>query len=192
MSAAQVVGRDRKRLNFAHLVEARFGFVLALGYSEVESNPTIVRFRKDGLTCTVYHGRRSFEIGVEIELGEERYSMSELIRSADPVMAEQYRNPTAATAVELAAGLERVANLMQRFGALALLGDPSYFAELRQQRATWSESYALDVLAEQTRPKAESAFREGRYREAAALYEKIALRLSRAEQKKLAIARKRM
>jgi len=191
MSAAEDVGRDRKSLNFANLVETKFAFLAELGFSEVESQPTIVRFRKGDLALKVYHGRQSFEIGVELGHAGERYSMSELIRAADTGVAEQYRNPTAATSVDVAAGLDRLADLLQRFGARALRDDPAYFANLQQQRKAWSESYALDVLVEQVRPKAEAAFHEGRYAEAAQLYEKIAARLTVTEQKKLALARKR-
>ena len=41
------------------------------------------------------------------------------------------------------------------------------------------------------RPKAEEAFRNGDYRRAAELYEEIVPRLTPAEAKKLALARKR-
>ena len=93
--------------------------------------------------------------------------------------------------MDLAAGLDRVADLLQRYGARALRDDSDYFVELRQQRKAWSESYARDVLAKQLRPKAEAAFREGRYADAVNLYEKIAPTLSASEQRKLAVARKR-
>jgi hypothetical protein len=181
MTTAEEVGRERERLNFAKLVEAKFAFLMDLGFSETASEPTIVRFQKDDLAVSVYHGRQSYEIGIDITQGGERYSISELIRSADPATAEQYRNPKAMTSVDVAAGLDRVAGLLQRYGARALHDDPDYFAELRQQRKAWSESYALDVL----RPKAEAAFREGRYADAVSLYEQIAPTLSASEQKKL-------
>jgi hypothetical protein len=51
--------------------------------------------------------------------------------------------------------------------------------------------YALDVLVNQLRPKAEEAFRRGDYRNAAELYERIRSRLTAAELKKLAIATER-
>ncbi len=182
---------DRRRFNLASQVEASFAFLADLGFSQVESQPTIVRFRRNGLTVNVYHGRQSYEIGVEVARGEERYSLSELIRSADPALADQYRNPTATTPEELTTALARVADLLQRFGARALRNDADYFAQLQQLGKQWKASYALDVLAEQIRPKAEAAFRARRYAEAAKLYEKIGSRLSPTEQKKLATARKR-
>lgn len=191
MNAGDEIGLVRKRLNFAHLVVERYRFLEELGFVESESMPTIVRYRKGDLDLSVYHGRRSFEVGLEIGHGDEQFSMSEMIRSSDPTAAEHYRNPVARTPADLASSVGRLANLLQRYGERGLRDDPQFFATLRQQRKSWSEEYALDVLAEQTRPKAAAAFQEGRYREAADLYEKIIRRLTPAEQKKLAVARRK-
>jgi hypothetical protein len=117
--------------------------------------------------------------------------MSALVRAADTAKADRYRNPVATTPAELARGLKQLADLVKQYGDRALRDDPAFFSDLRRQRKSWSESYALDVLAEQIRPKAGAAFRDGRYREAVELYERIATRLSPAEQRKLAAARKR-
>jgi hypothetical protein len=140
----------------------------------------------------VCHGRQSYELDFGIERSGVRYSLSELIRTTDPHAAGQYRNFAATSPSGIAEGLTRLAELVKRYGKLALQGDAEFFTAIEKQRAAWAEGYALDVLAEQIRPKAEAAFREGHYQEAADLYEKIAPRLSPAEQQKLAAARKRM
>jgi hypothetical protein len=87
--------------------------------------------------------------------------------------------------------LQQLADLVRRYGERALHGDPAFFALLRQQRKEWTKKYAFEVLCRQVRPKAEAAFREGRYREAAELYREIRAGLTPAEIKKLAIAEKR-
>jgi membrane peptidoglycan carboxypeptidase len=71
------------------------------------------------------------------------------------------------------------------------LGDPHFPFALESGRKKWAQSYALDILEEQVRPKAEDAFRRGDYSVATNLYESIQERLSRAEAKKLSLARKR-
>lgn len=191
MGVSNEIGRERTRLNFPNAVSEKFSFLGDLGFSEVESLPTIVRYRKGDLEVHVYHGRQSYEIGFEVGRQEARYSMSELIRANDPETAERYRDYAATTAEGIAEGLTQLEGLVKRYGERALRGDPEFFATLANQRKAWAEGYELDVLAKQLRPKADTAFRSGDYRQAAELYEKIRPRLSAAELKKLELAKER-
>ena len=185
------IGRDRTRLNFANAVSERFSFLRDLGFTEVDSLPTIVRYRKGDIEVHIYHGRQSFEIGFEIGRQGAHYSMSELIRADDPQTAEQYLDYAATTAEGTAEGLAQLEELVKRYGERALRGDSEFFGTLANQRKTWAAGYELDVLAKQLRPKADAAFRSSDYRQAAELYEKIRPRLSVAELKKLELAKER-
>jgi len=89
------------------------------------------------------------------------------------------------------AGLEEISALMKRYGRSALDGDPQLFSMLESERRSWSEEYALDVLADQLRPQADEAFRQKNYAKAAELYSRIRERLSPSEIKKLSIAEER-
>jgi hypothetical protein len=191
MGMSNEIGRERTVLNFALAVSEKFFFLGDLAFNEVESLPTIVRYRKSDLEVHVYHGRQSFEIGFEVSRQGVRYSMSELIRANDPQTAEQYRNYAATTPEGIAEGLTKLEKLVKRYGERALRGDPEFFAILANQRKAWAEGYELDVLAKQLRPKADTAFRSGDYRQAAELYEKIRPRLSATELKKLELAKER-
>lgn len=182
---------SRNRLNFPDNVERFFSFLLDGGFSVVDSQPTLVLFRKGEVEVDVYHGRHSHEVGVGVSAFGTRYSLSEVIRSGDPVRAESYRNMMAATPEVLVSALSEASSILQRYGARALNGEAECFAELKRNRDSWSKTYALEVMAEQVRPKAESAFHEGRYAEAAELYSKIRECLTPSEAKKLAIAESR-
>lgn len=184
-------GAERVRLNFADAVTRRFAFLTDLGFLQAEASPTIVRYRKGDVEADVYHGRQSYELGFEIGHGGAKYSMSELIRTADPETATQYRNFVATTQNALFEGLTRLEGLAKQYCQRALQGDPEFFIALESQRKSWAEGYALEVLERQLRPRADEAFRRGNYREAAELYERIRSRLTPAELKKLAIARER-
>jgi hypothetical protein len=190
-STVENIGPDRTRLNFAHAVKERFGFLAEQGFALAESMPTLVRYQKGDLEVHIYHGRKSYELGFRVGHGDQHYSMSELIRASDAAAADTYRNLTVTNPLALRTGLDRIAELSQRYGECALRDDPKFFARLAQQRISWSQDYALDVLAAQIRPMAEEAFQKGRYQEAADLYEKINTRLSPAERKKLVAARER-
>ncbi len=191
MGPSKDVGRERTRLNFADAVSRSFAFLAEFGFTEIESLPTLVRYRKGDLDVTVYHGRQSYEIAFEVCRLGTRYSLDELIRAIDPDVAAQYRNYATLTPEGIGEGLARLEMLVRRYGERALSGDSTYFAALDRQRKSWAEGYALDVIAAQLRPKAEAAFRSGDYGQAADLYERIRTRLSAAELKKLALAKKR-
>lgn len=190
MKALDEAGRERTRLNFAHAVSERFAFLDDMGFSAVESLPTLVRYRRGEIEVTVYHGRQSFELGFEISRGDACYSISELIGVADAEAAKRYRNFAATTSEGIIEGLNQLVELVIRYGDRALRGDSAFFAALESHRKFWSEKYALDILEKQLRPKAQAAFQQGNYREAAELLERIRSRLSPAEEKKLAHAKK--
>lgn len=182
---------DRAYFNFESKVRETFAFLSDLGFSEIEASPTLVRYRKDNIEVDVYHGRQSYEIGADISGFGTRHAMSRIIRATDPAVAKQYRDWAATTPEGVTAGLEKLGYLMKRYSIRALSGDPQFFSELEQQRKSWSEEYALDVLVKQVRPKADEAFRRGDYSTAAELYARIRSRLSPAELKKLILAEKR-
>ena len=191
MKSSDEVVLDRTELGFADVVRQGFAFVEDFGFREVDALPTIVRYRKDDLVLNVFHGRQSYEISMEIGRDDEMYSLSSLISAADPEAVRSHQHWAATTPEALASGVARLATLVRCYGARALRDDPAFFADLRKQRKSWSNDFALDVLARQIRPKAAAAFRERRYGEAAELYEKISARLSGAERAKLAFCRKR-
>lgn len=183
--------QDRAHLSFESAARERFAFLNDLGFSEVESLPTLIRYQNDGVEVDVYHGRQSYEIGAGVSGFGTRYAMVEIIRTTDSATAKGYRNAVATTPEGVATGLEELASLMQHYGIAALRGDPEFFSALENQRKSWSEEYALDVLADQLRPQADEAFRRGDYSKAAELYERIRSRLSPAEIKKLTLAEDR-
>lgn len=182
---------DRTYLSFESAAREAFAFLNDLGFSEVESLPTLIRYGKIGVEVDVYHGRQSYEIGAGVSGFGARYALVEIVRATDPITAERYRNAVATTPERVTASLEELALLMKRYGIAALRGDQQFFSMLENQRKSWSEEYALDVLADQLRPQADDAFRRADYSMAAELYARIRSRLSPAEIKKLAIAEQR-
>lgn len=194
MRAGNQTTSDREALGFAEAVRSAFAFLRQYGFAEIEAAPTIVRFASGDVGLTLYHGRSSYEVGAEIGLRgstEPGYTLSEVIRLADPAEGAKYRNLAVTTKESVRNAAATVASLLKKFGEAALIADSKCFSRLEDQRRAWSESYALDVLADQVLPRADEAFRQGRYAEAADLYERIRPRLSPAETKKLDLAKRR-
>ncbi len=178
--------------NFESQVSSSFAFLTKLGYVEIESLPTLVRYKKEDVELDIYYGRSSYEIGAGISYDGTRYALGEIIRITDVDASKRYRNFATTTAGGIALALSELSLLMERYGMNALKGDPQVFMALDSQRKIWSEEYALDVLAEQLRPQAEDSFRTGDYAKAAELYNRIRGRLTPVEVKKLMVAEDRM
>jgi hypothetical protein len=185
------INAPRQQFGFPDTVKNAFGFIAAEGFAVIAAEPTIVKFDKGSLVAVVYHGRQSYEVGFEIGSEAEQFSLADLIRSEVPAKASEYRNPVATTRSAVLAAVQRVADLVRRYGQPALKGDAEFFAELRSQCQRQSEAYALDVLASQLRSKAGAAFREGNYRAATSLYQRMSERLTPSEKGKLAVARRK-
>jgi len=153
---------NRAHLNFENFARKSFEFLNDLGFVEIESSPTVIRYRKDSVEVNVYHGRQSYEIGGGVSRLGTQYSLLAIIRTADPAAAQKYRYPVATTPREVAAGLEEAGYLMRRHGVRVLGDDPQFFSELESElendRQLWLEEYALDALVEKIRPKASKAF----------------------------------
>lgn len=182
---------DRSNLNFQKIARETFAFLKDLGFSEAEASLTLVLYQKGSIEVDIYHGRQSYEISAGVTGFGTRYAMSEIIGITDPETAKRYRNAVATTPEGVAVALAELSSLMKLYGTAVLRGDQQVFSKLKEQRVKWSEEYALDVLADQLRPQADEAFRQGDYSTAADLYARIRERLSPAETKKLRLAEER-
>ena len=182
---------DRSSLNFEEKTRKAFVFLNDLGFFEVEALPTLVRYQKGSVEVNVYHGRQSYEIGMDITAFGTRYPISAIIRVADPEAFKHFHYTVATVSEGVIAGLEELSLLMKRYGRKALEGDSQFFSTLEKQQKLWAEEYALDVLTRQLRPQADESFRRKDYSAAAELYSRIRERLSPAELKKLILSEER-
>lgn len=187
---------DRAALAFPEVVCSEFDFLIKNRFRCVRIEPTFVRYESDKIFINVYHGRTSYELGLEVgplmtavepDLG---YSFSALLSLAAPPEAATYRNFIAKTPTALKTGVLLLREKFQACGWEILRADPDIFVKLKAQRAQSSEAFAMEVRARQVRPKAEAAFRRKNYEEALRLYDSIRSNLSAVELKKLEYARK--
>lgn len=157
---------DRSLLRFAEEVKEHFLFLEALGFRCVRSEVTFVRFESPRVSINLYHGRQSFEIGLEIESVpslENAYSFSEILRLVDRKLGEHYRNYATHTPRGVAEGVGQLAELFQRCIAADILNDTQLFSRLKFQREVLSKNYALETQLEQARRKSEAAWRKKDY-----------------------------
>jgi hypothetical protein len=187
---------SRATLGFAEVAQEALHFLSDYGFRLQSSDATIVRYASERVFVNVYHGRSSYELGLEVgSISRQRgdaagYSMSELIRLNNHEEAECFRNFMATTPVEVKLGVQKLAEQLLRYGDRALRGDDLVFDALEQQRQKWASTFAADVAYRQISPKAAEAFRQREYRKAAELFESIRGELTPAELKKLEYAKK--
>lgn len=74
------------RLGFVALVMKHFAFLLRLGFAVVRREETFVRFERDTVFVNVYHGRSSYQVGLELGRIQEgdTYSLYEVLSAVAP------------------------------------------------------------------------------------------------------------
>jgi hypothetical protein len=88
-------GSDREKLGFAGAVASSFAFLVAdHGFRVVSEVSTLVRFESETVAVQVFHGRGSYELGVELHLAADgaHYSLREVIALDDDPAAVGYRS----------------------------------------------------------------------------------------------------
>lgn len=187
---------SREMLGFSGAAEAAFHFLSNYGFRLHSSDVTILRYVSERVFLNVYHGRSSYELGVEVGLLQARdgsnrgYPLGAFVGLTDSEAAASLRYFMATTPEEMRVGLERLAAQVKQYVQRALVGDETVFGELRQQQEERSKKYAAEVLADQVRPKAEEAFRARDYERVAELLSRIEDQLTPVERRKLEYARR--
>jgi hypothetical protein len=190
----QSQSRQRQSLGFRAAVLASFQFLEEYGYHAVEEGTTLVRYENPSGYVNVYHGRSSYEVGVEVGplAGElaRGYSMSLLIQFSSDEQGKAYRNPVATSPETVRDFVKDQAQRLRTYGQRILQGDTAIWQELESQRRRWSDEYAAEILLSQVRPEADSCFRQRDFNRVVELLSPVEDRLTPAERMKLEYARK--
>ena len=157
---------DRSFLRFPDEAKTQFAFLETQGFHCVHSEATLVRFESSRLAINIYHGRQSYEIGLEIESlvsPTDRYSFSTLLHLIDQELAKHYRSFSAHSVQGVSDGVRQLAESLKRCLAVDILNDKQLFPRLKLQCQKLREDYALEVQLQQARGKAEVAWRNKDY-----------------------------
>jgi hypothetical protein len=182
------MSKNRTALDFVACVRRAFGYLREFGFVETSRELTLVRFSRGDVDVSVFHGRSSYEISVDVSWAGQPFTMGELLKLVRPTAASSYRPPAATTTEQTARWVSAVA---EQFTAIVPLLLDALPVALKRERQREAEVLELDVRTSQVRPKAAAAFHDKRYAEAARLYRLIESRLSGVERQKLALADRR-
>ncbi|MGH9733761.1 MAG: hypothetical protein ACRD8A_04120 [Candidatus Acidiferrales bacterium] len=185
---------ERERLGFKDAVLSSFKFLRDLGLRPVEKKMTLVRYKSRHVFVDVYHGRASFELGVEIgRLADPKKTLSiaTIVDWAGAYKAEGFGQHVmfqVTTREGVQEFVPKLAALVKKYAIRLLRNDDSAWdAALNLQRRQWDE-YVKEVHLGHVREKAEAAWHAKDYIRVVELYEPVRQDLTEIEAKKLAYA----
>jgi hypothetical protein len=187
-------GPNRWMLGFKEAVLSSFKFLGEFGLSAVDEQVTFVRYESPEVFVNVYHGRASYELGVEIARLKEpnrKLTIYSIIAWLGVEKAEGMGQPVMFQ-VSSREGVQefvpKLAALVKKYAAPLLRGDESaYRSALEFQEKQWNE-YVKEVNLKNIRNRAEAAWHAKDYAQVVELYDPVRDDLSDVEAKKLAYA----
>ncbi len=183
---------DKNLFHFDKEVLFHFSFLKEKGFSCRDHNESFVRFESLFIFINIYHGRMSYEIGLEIEdvNCNAVYALSELLRITDNATADSYRKYSATTAQAVAKGVEQLAEIFCRCVRTGVLEDDKLFSRLRKQREILANKLSIETRLDEARRQSEIAWKNKRFDEFIDALSPFQKHLSLVEIKKITYAKK--
>ncbi len=190
-------GKNRAHLGFKEAVLSNFRFLRTYGLKPVEKNHTLVRYESKKVFVSVFHGRGSYEIGVDIGRMDQRekYGLGYIVSWAGEKAVEaegfgqrtmfQVSNPEGVREI-----VPRVARLVEKYGSPFLTGGPEFYAELRKANERARVEFQRKQLLAGIRKEADAAWKAKDFARLTELLQPVRDDLTVVEGKRLAYAEK--
>jgi hypothetical protein len=187
-------GPERAKLEFKETVLSSFKFLGDSGLRPVEEEVTLVRYESSEVFVNVFHGRASFELGVEIgRLNEpaEKLTLYDIVAWAGAEKTEGFGQHVAFQ-VSSRKGVHelvpKLAVLIKKHAAPLLRGDRAAYHSALAIQSERAGQYAMEVNLGQVRSKAEAAWQAKDYAQVIELYDSMRKDLTEVQAKKLIYA----
>lgn len=190
---------NRQQLGFEEAVLGSFDFLRSYGFRPVERNATLVRFESRRALLAVFHGRASYEIGIEVRPKDRtvKYGLDYIVSWAGKSAweAEGFGRGTIFQ-VSQRDGVQRivakVAELLKKYGGVFLNGDAEFYDLLDDVNRRASAEYTKQQFLEDARKQAGRAWSEKDFPRVFELYQSMTDDLTKIEAKRLAYAEKQI
>lgn len=190
-------GPDRWRLGFKPAVLAAFGFLEEMGFRVVRAEDTFVRYESSAVFLNVYHGRGSYELGVEIDLVQRSAGAAEQwqghdlldLAGASPATCEPH-GWAATRPVVVQKFVAELADRLKTVPHELLAGSSDAWAKIEAERAARICAATRLTATEAARDAAERARIAHDWAGVARAYAAITSDLTPLEQRRLHFARK--
>lgn len=192
MTLPPIASRGDRQLGFVAAALRAFAFLEHLGFAVVRREPTLIRFESESVFINVYHGRSSYQVGLELGRLQrgELYSLHEVLGGMAPNDLDRARCQTADPAT-LARCLTSIADTVERNCQLLLVGNDRAFERLDSVVAPMRKSTTLQAKFGAILDRADKAWDQKNLSEAASLYERAAPALDEMRRRRLKYLRSR-
>lgn len=187
-------GPERAQLGFNGAVLSHFKFLCDLGFLPVEEEVTFVRYESSTVFVNAYHGRTSYELGVEIGRLKEpktKLSIFDVIRWAGAEKAEGFGQHVMFQ-VSSREGVQqfvaKLAVLVKKYAVPLLRADDDAYRTALEFRAKRYADEVKEGNLRVVRTKADAAWQAKDYGQVVELYNAVREDLTEVETKKLSYA----
>jgi hypothetical protein len=184
----------RARLGFKDAVQSSFKFLTGFGLCPVEEKSTFVRYESPEVFVNIYHGRASFELGVEVgRLTEpnEKVTLYDIVARAGAEKTEGFGQQVMFQ-VSSREGVQKfvpkLARLLEKYGTPFLKAESNAYRAVHEARSHSALDYEKEVNLRDVRRRAETAWHAKDYAQVVELYGPVRDDLNEVEAKKLAYA----
>jgi hypothetical protein len=189
---------ERAKLGFVDSVLTNFQFLTEMGFNPVQKEVTFVRYESVNVFVNVFHGRASFELGVEIGIRcepTERVTLYDVVAWADALKREGFGQHVIFQ-VSSPEGVQRfvpkLADLLRRYGQPFLRADTNAYTEVLEARSRATRDYERQVQLDDLRKRAEVAWNSKDFAGVVDLYGSVGSDVTSVESKRLAYAEKQV
>lgn len=185
---------ERAKLEFREAVLSNFQFLTKVGFRPVKEDMTLVRYESPDVFVNVYHGRSSFELGVEIGRRKgpsHKLTLYDIVAWAGAEKSEgvgQHVMFQVSSREGVQAFVPKLAKVVEKHAAPFLKGDAAAFDSALEIQSERAKEFAKGVNLSQVRRKAEAAWQVKDYDQVVDLYRPVRDDLTEVEAKKLAYA----
>lgn len=192
-SSSSAAATSEGRLGFVDLALEAFAFLLEKGFAVARRDETLLRFESSDVFVNVYHGRSSYQVGLELGRLQEGdlYSLHEVLTAVAPEEVQRARCQTTDREI-LARCLQAIAEVVEQRCRRLLAGDSIAFEELRSAVAPRRRALTLQAQFGPIMDRADRAWEAKDLRAAMDLYEQATPALDKKRVRRLQFLRERL